>query len=287
MIKQRLQELMAKPDQLFDLALPFATQIVAALLIFFIGKWLANWLIRIVRAAMRRASVDETLGDFLGHLLYGLALTIVVVSAMHQIGVDTTSAAAVLGGAALAIGLSLQQQLSSLAAGVILIIFRPFNKNDTVEIGNGVKGVVEEIRIVHTRLRTFDNREVMIPNSAITTNTITNYTARGMRRIDLVISISYDADLLNAKQVLREIIDSEPRVLKNPAPTVAVKDLAVNSLDLNVLSWVKTADYDAVRSDQLETIKLRFNREGIALPYAAMEVTLRQKPEDVVAVRQA
>jgi small conductance mechanosensitive channel len=287
MIKQRLQELMDKPDQLFDLALPFATQIVAALLIFFIGKWLADWLIRAVRATMRRASVDETLGDFLGHVLYGLALTVVVVSAMHQIGVDTTSAAAVLGGAALAIGLSLQQQLSSLAAGVILIIFRPFNKGDAVEIGAGVKGVVEEIRIVHTRLRTLDNREVMIPNSVITTNTITNYTARGMRRIDLVISISYGADLLRTKQVLREIIDSEPRVLKNPAPTVAVKDLAATALELNVFSWVKTADYDGVRADLLEAIKLRFGHEGIALPYAAMEVTLRQKPEDAAAAKPA
>jgi small conductance mechanosensitive channel len=195
---------------------------------------------------------------------------------MHQVGIDTTSAAAVLGGAALAIGLSLQQQLSSLAAGVILIVFRPFNKGDTVEIGSGIKGVVEEIKIVHTRLRTFDNREVMIPNSSITTNTITNFTVRGMRRIDLVISISYGADLLKAKQVLRELQDTEARVLKNPAPSVGVKDLMPNSLDLNVLSWVKTADYDAVRADQLEKIKLRFERDGIALPSSSMDVTLKQ-----------
>jgi small conductance mechanosensitive channel len=139
--------------------------------------------------------------------------------------------------------------------------------------------VVEEIKIVHTRLRTFDNREVMVPNSIITTNTITNYTTRGMRRIDLVISISYDADLLKAKQVLRELIDTDPRVLKNPAPSVGVKDLSPNSLDLNVQSWVKTADYDAVRADQLEAIKLRFNREDIALPSSSMDVTLRQTPD--------
>ena len=275
-LKQRIADFMQEPDQLIELAAPFVMHVFAAILIFFAGKWLANWGIKLVRTAMRRANVDETLGDFLGNVLYGLALTVVVVSAMHQVGIDTTSAAAVLGGAALAIGLSLQQQLSSLAAGVILIIFRPFNKGDTVEIGAGIKGVVEEIKIVHTRLRTFDNREVMIPNSSITTNTITNYTVRGMRRIDLVISISYGADLLKAKQVLRELQDTETRVLKSPAPTVGVKDLMPNSLDLNVQSWVKTADYDAVRADQLEKIKLRFEREEIALPGASMEVTLKR-----------
>lgn len=278
-IKQRVADLMQEPDQLFDLAAPFVLHVFTAILIFFAGKWLANWGIKIVRSAMRRANVDETLGDFLGNVLYGLALTVVVVSAMHQVGIDTTSAAAVLGGAALAIGLSLQQQLSSLAAGVILIVFRPFNKGDTVEIGAGIKGVVEEIKIVHTRLRTFDNREVMIPNSAITTNTITNYTVRGMRRIDLVISIGYGADLLNAKQILRELQDTDKRVLKNPASSVGVAALSPTSLDLSVLSWVKTPDYDAVKGDLLEAIKLRFERDGIGLTGTgtpAMNVTIRQ-----------
>jgi len=148
-----------------------------------------------------------------------------------------------------------------------------------VEIGAGIKGVVEEIKIVHTRLRTFDNREVMVPNSAITTNTITNFTVRGMRRIDLVISISYGADLLKAKQVLRELQDTEARILKSPAPSVGVKDLAATALELSVQSWVKTADYDAVRADQLEKIKLRFDRDEIALPSAAMDVTVHQAPE--------
>ncbi|TXI81438.1 MAG: mechanosensitive ion channel family protein [Cupriavidus sp.] len=278
-IKQRIANLMQEPDQLFDLAAPYVLHVLAAILIFFVGKWLANWAVRLVRAAMRRASVDETLGDFLGNVLYGLALTVVVVSSMHQLGIDTTSAAAVLGGAALAIGLSLQQQLSSLAAGVILIIFRPFKKGDTVEIGSGIKGVVEEIKIVHTRLRSFDNREVMVPNSSITTNTIINYTARNMRRIDLVISINYSADLLKAKQILRELQDADKRILKNPASSVGVAALSPSSLDLSVLSWVKTPDYDAVKGDLLEAIKLRFERDGIGLTGTgtpAMNVTVKQ-----------
>lgn len=283
MIKQRLTELVQEPEKLVDLTWPYLLQLALALAIFFIGKRLAAWLVQLVRAAMRRAHVDDTLGDFLGNVLFGLAMTVVVLSSLHQLGIDTTSAAAVLGGAALAIGLSLQQQLSSLAAGVILIIFRPFNKGDVVEIGAGIKGVIEEIKIVHTRLRSFDNREVMVPNASITANTITNYTTRGTRRIDLVISISYGADLLRAKRVLLEIAGADPRVLKAPAPTVAVKDLSPNALDLSMLSWVKTADYDAVRADQLEAIKLRFERDGIPLPSSSMEVTLKQPPASLGA----
>ena len=274
MVTQRLIELVQKPEALLDAVLPYALQLLLALLVFYIGKRLASWLVRLLRSAMRRASVDETLGDFLGNVLYGLALTVVVISTMHQLGIDTTSAAAVLGGAALAIGLSLQQQLSSLAAGVILIIFRPFKKGDMVEVG-GVKGVVEEIKIVHTRLRTTDNREVMVPNASITSNVITNFTARGTRRIDLTIGVSYDADLLKVKQLLREILDTDKRVLKDPPPAVDVKDLSANSVDFNVWPWVHTADYWTVRADLLEMIKLRFDREGISIPYPQMDLHVR------------
>ncbi|MGH8540605.1 MAG: mechanosensitive ion channel family protein [Stenotrophobium sp.] len=269
-------------DRLMDAALPMLGQLLAAIAIFLIGKWVAEWLIKLVRLAMQRGRMDETLADFLGNVLYGLALTIVVISALHQLGVDTTSAAAVLGGAALAIGLSLQQQLSSLAAGVILIIFRPFKKGDYVEIGASgatVKGVVEEIKIVHTRLRTADNREVMVPNSSITTNTIINYSTRQLRRIELVINIGYEADLRLAKQVLLEILDGEKQVLKDPAPLVEVKDLSASSVDFNVWGWAKTADYQSVRAKLLETIKLRFDREGINMPYPQMDLHVKHLPD--------
>jgi small conductance mechanosensitive channel len=279
MIKQRLTELVQEPERLLDLVLPIALQLAAAIAIFYIGRWAVNGLIKIVRRLMHRGSVDETLADFLSNVLYGVAITIVVISALHQVGVETTSLAAMLGGAALAIGLSLQQQLSSLAAGVIIILSRPFKKGDSVEIGSGIKGNVEEIKIVHTRLRTLDNREVLVPNSSITTNTITNFTARGMRRIDLVIGISYDSDLLKTKVLLREILDNEKRVLKEPASLVEVKDLAASSVEFNVLPWVRTSDYADVRASLLETIKLRFDREKIVLPYPQMDLHVRHEPK--------
>lgn len=270
MIKKRLLELVQEPEQIVDLALPYALHLVAAVAIFFIGKWLVNALLKGLRRIMRRGSVDETLADFLSNVLYGLGIAIVVISAAHQLGVETTSLAAVLGGAALAIGLSLQQQLSSLAAGVIIILFRPFKKGDAVEAG-GVTGVVEEIKIVHTRLRTSDNREVMVPNANITSNVITNYTTRGTRRIDLVVCVSYDTDLPKAKQLIREILNGEKRVLQEPAATVGVKDLAANGVEFNVWPWVKTSDYADTRAALLEQIKVRFERERIAIPYPPLD----------------
>lgn len=274
MIKKRLMEIAQEPEQLLDLVLPYALQLVAALAIFFIGKWLVSGMMKGVRRVMHRGNVDETLADFLTNVLYGLAIAIVVISALHQVGVETTSLAAVLGGAALAIGLSLQQQLSSLAAGVIIILFRPFKKGDLVEIG-GIKGYVEEIKIVHTRMRTTDNREVMVPNASVTSNIITNFTTRGTRRIDLVISVSYDSDLLKAKLLIREILSNDKRVLKDPVAAVDVKDLGTHAVEFNVWPWVRNADYWDTRATLLEQIKLRFDREGIVIPYPPLDAAAR------------
>lgn len=265
-------------DQLLALALPAALKLFAAILIFFIGKWLSVWLVKLMRLAMSRGRMDETLSDFLSNILYGLALTVVIFSALHQLGVETTSAAAVLGGAALAIGLSLQQQLSSLAAGVILIMFRPFKKGDFVEIGSGVKGTVEEIKIVHTRMRTSDNRELIVPNSAITSNNIINYSVRQQRRVELLIGIGYDSDLLRAKQLLHEIVAETKGVLKLPETMINVSELGASSVDFNVWCWVQTADYALIRGNLLEAIKLRFDREGINIPYPQMDLHVRELP---------
>jgi small conductance mechanosensitive channel len=211
---------------------------------------------------MRRGRVDDTLADFLANVLYGLAIAVVVMSALAQVGVDTTSAAAVMGGAALAIGLSLQGQLASFAAGVIIILFRPFKKGDLVEIA-GVKGVVEEIKIISTQLRTLDNRELIVPNSTITTNIINNHTARATRRLDLVVAIAYEANLLKAKQVIEEILSAEARVLKSPAPTVQIKALTESSVQLQVQPWTRTGEAGDVEPALLEAIKLRFDAEGV------------------------
>ncbi|MFP5357366.1 MAG: mechanosensitive ion channel family protein [Gammaproteobacteria bacterium] len=247
-------------------ALPLLGSLLAAIATFFIGKWIAQRLIKLLRAAMRKAHMDDTLADFLSNLLYGVALAVVIIAAMGHLGVETTSAAAILGGAALAIGLSLQGQLSSLAAGVMLIIFRPFKKGDFVQIG-GTTGIVDEIKIIYTVMKTLDNQVVVVPNANITTQTITNFSALPTRRIDLTVGIGYGSDLRKAKQLLEEIINTEPRRLEDPAPTVQVKELADNSVNFAVRLWVNSGDWWATRCDLTERIKLSFDEHGIEIPF--------------------
>jgi small conductance mechanosensitive channel len=247
-------------------ALPLLGSLLAAIATFFIGKWIAQRLIKLLRAAMRKAHMDDTLADFLSNLLYGVALAVVIIAAMGHLGVETTSAAAILGGAALAIGLSLQGQLSSLAAGVMLIIFRPFKKGDFVQIG-GTTGIVDEIKIIYTVMKTLDNQVVVVPNANITTQTITNFSALPTRRIDLTVGIGYDSDLRKAKQLLEEIINTEPRRLEDPAPTVQVKELADNSVNFAVRLWVNSGDWWTTRCDLTERIKLSFDEHGIEIPF--------------------
>ena len=267
--------LLTQSEKFAELGGMFLIKLTVAISIFYFGKWAAEALVKLVRLGMKRSDVDETLRDFLANVLYGVLIVLVIVTALTQLGVETTAAAAVLGGAALAIGLSLQSQLSSLAAGVILILFRPFKKGDFVEIG-GAKGFVEEIKIVHTRLRATDNRELTVPNSSITTQTITNYTARGLRRVEFLLGIGYDADLRKAKHVLLETLIADARVLKQPVPTVEIQTLAGSSVDLDVWAWVKTDDYADARPALLEAIKLRLDAEGITIPYPQMDVHLRK-----------
>jgi small conductance mechanosensitive channel len=253
-------------EHLAAVGLPLLGSLLAAIATFFIGKWIAQRLIKLLRAAMRKAHMDDTLADFLGNLLYGVALAVIIIAAMGHLGVETTSAAAILGGAALAIGLSLQGQLSSLAAGVMLIMFRPFKKGDFVQIG-GTTGVVDEIKIIYTVMKTLDNQLVVVPNANITTQTITNFSALPTRRIDLTVGIGYGSDLRKAKQLLEEIINSEPRRLEDPAPTVQVKELADNSVNFAVRLWVNSGDWWATRCDLTERIKLSFDEQGIEIPF--------------------
>ena len=272
---KQLQEYWTHSEKLADLAAAGALRLVIAIAIFFAGKWLAQALLKLVQLGMRRASVDETLTGFLGHVLYGLALVIIIFTALSQLGVNTATAAAMLGGAALGIGLSLQAQLASFAAGVVIILFRPFNKGDYVEI-SGQRGVVEEIKMVSTQLRTLDNKMLIVPNSSITSNIITNFTARPTRRIDITLALPYEADLRRAKQVLEEVLNAEARVLKSPPPAVQVKSLTAAAVELSVWPWVQTPERTDVEAALLEAIKLRFDDEGIVL--ASLPVRVEFKP---------
>lgn len=261
-----LLDRLSDTEALVTTGLPLVLNVVAALATFFIGKWVIKGLIALLRRMMRRANTDETLASFLSNVLYGVGLAIVIISALGHLGVDTTSAAAVLGGAALAIGLALQGQLSSLAAGVILIIFRPFKRGDFVEIG-GTMGVVDEVKIIHTTMKTLDNQVVIVPNSNITTQTITNYSALPTRRIDLTVGIGYGSDLRKAKRLLEKMLAEEDRILPEPAPTVQVKELADNSVNFAFRGWTKSSDWWGTRCDLTERIKLVFDAEDIEIPF--------------------
>ena len=249
----------------------YGWQIVGAIAILIIGRIVVGILTGIVRRLMTKANVDETLTRFACGLSRGLLMTFVIIAAIRALGVETTSFIAILGAAGLAIGLALQSSLSNFASGVMLIMFRPFKRGDYVEAG-GVSGVVEEVAIFNTVLKTPDNRKVIVPNGDIVGGAITNYSAHETRRIDLVMGIGYDDDLKKAKQILERILSEDERILKDPASTVAVSELADSSVNFVVRPWVKTADYWAVYFDLTEKVKLTFDAEGISIPYPQQDV---------------
>ncbi|WP_293368734.1 mechanosensitive ion channel domain-containing protein [Nevskia sp.] len=267
-------EKLKSPEHWLALGLPVLAKIAIALLIFYFGRYVVRAAVGVLRQVMQRGKADPTLTGFLCNVAYGVGYALVVISALGQIGINTNSMAAVVGGAALAVGLALQGQLSAFAAGVLLILFRPFKVGDFVDAG-GIKGTVEEIKIIHTILRTADNQEVIVPNNAITTATITNYTARKTRRLDITIGIDYEADLKLAKTLLEELLVQHPKVLKSPAPQVQVRALGASSVDFAIWPWVATEEWFEVQCDLLEQIKLRFDAAGIVIPYPQMDLHLR------------
>lgn len=244
----------------------YGLKVVIAIAIFVIGKWVAKRVVNLLKKMMTKAKIDDTLVTFAGNVMYGLALAFVVIAALSQLGVETTSLAAVLAAAGLAVGLALQGSLSNLAAGVMIILFRPFKNGDYIE-GGGTAGTVEEISIFTTMLKTPDNRQVIVPNNQITSDVITNYSAKSERRVDLVIGVGYGDDLSKVKKSLEKIIKAEKRVLKDPEPVIAVSELADSSVNLVVRPWVKSEDYWAVRWDLTEAIKTTFDKEGISIPF--------------------
>jgi small conductance mechanosensitive channel len=214
--------------------------------------------------------------SFLSNIAYTALLAVIVLAALEQLGVNTTSALAILGAAGLAVGLALKDSLASFAAGVMLIVFRPFKLGDFVEAG-GVSGVVEEIRVFHTMLKTGDNREITMPNAQVYGGTITNYSARETRRIDLVIGIGYGDDIKKARDLISQVIEADKTVLTDPAPTIMLLELGASSVDFAVRPWVKSGDYWTTRAALLEAIKTTFDKEGISIPYPQQDIHLFQE----------
>ena len=249
----------------------YALKFAAALAILIIGMWVAKGIRAGIRRMMDKRSVDPTITRFLSSLVYIGMMAFVVLAALGQLGIQTTSFIAVLGAAGLAIGLALQGSLSNFAAGFMLVAFRPFKVGDFIE-GAGIAGSVEEIQIFSTRLKTPDNKIIIVPNSKIFDDAITNYSAEATRRVDLVAGVSYEADLSKVKSVLEEIVTSNDLVLKDPPHQIAVSELADNSVNLVVRVWTNTADYWTVHFGLTESIKTRFDAEGIGIPYPQRDV---------------
>ena len=252
---------------------PYAVNIALALVIFIVGKWLANTLTNVVVKLLQRSRMDDILISFVTSISKTILLLFVAIAALNQLGIDTTSLIAFLGAAGLAVGLALQNSLQNFAAGVMLIVFRPFKAGDFVELA-GVAGVVENIGIFSSVLRTGDNRELIIPNGAIYGGIITNYSARSTRRVDMVFGVDYGDDLRAAKALLRSIILADERVLSEPEPVIAVSELADSSVNFIVRPWVNNSDYWPVLWDTTEKVKLEFDAQGLSIPFPQMDIHL-------------
>ena len=246
-------------------------KIIAALAVLIVGIWLAKGVKKAVAKLMQKRGVDATLIGFVTSLLYVALQVIVVIAALEKLDVKTASFVAIIGAAGLAVGLALQGSLSNFASGVLMIIFKPIAIDDFVDV-NGVTGVVVEIGIFTTVLKTPDNKKVIIPNASVTGANIVNYDANGFRRVDLVAGIGYGDDIDKAKKVIEDILAADDRVLKDPAPTVAVVEMADSSVNLVVRPWVVGADYWGVYFDTTEAIKKSFDKEGISIPFPQRDV---------------
>lgn len=258
-----------------DYAIPWGINIAMAIAIYVIGRLVVGFLLSVFRRLMAKSKYDNMLVDFLESILSAILMLFVIVASLDQLGVDTTSLVAILGAAGLAIGLSLQDSLKNFAAGVMLLVFKPFKAGDFVEAA-GTAGSVKKIGIFTSILNTPDNKEIIVPNGKIYGDNITNYSAKDTRRVDMVVGIGYDADLLKAKTILQEMVKEDERILDEPAPTVAVSELADSSVNFVVRPWVNSPDFWAVKWSFTEKVKLRFDEEGISIPFPQMDVHLHK-----------
>jgi small conductance mechanosensitive channel len=259
--------------------LDFAINLVTAIVIFYVGRLVVRILTRGIRKVMEAQDIDQTLVSFVSNLASMVLLTVVIIAAVGALGVQTTSFIAILGAAGLAIGLALQGSLSNFAAGVLIVLFRPYKVGDWIEAA-GISGSVEEVQILTTILKTGDNKQVIVPNAQIMDSIITNYSANDRRRVDMVIGVSYEDDLDKVRSTLEEIIAAEERVLDDPACTIAVSELADSSVNFVVRPWVKTSDYWGVKFDLTEAIKKRFDKDGISFPFPQQDVHLYRASSD-------
>jgi small conductance mechanosensitive channel len=254
----------------------YGLRVIGAIVLLIVGRMVAGFIRRAVRKGLERAEMDATLVPFLSKGVYYLVLAVVVIAVLQLFGVQTTSLVAVLGAAGLAVGLALQGTLSNFAAGVMLLIFRPFRVGDFVDVG-GTAGSVEEIGIFSTTLKSPDNVKIVVPNSQVYGQTIKNFNGFETRRVDMVMGISYDDDIQRALDTITGIVTKDERVLADPAPLVAVSNLGDSSVDIVVRPWCKGADYWALKFDLTRQLKEGLEAAGCSIPYPQRDVHLFQK----------
>lgn len=264
----------------------YGLKVLAALVIFLVGKWFARKGADIVKKMMIKAKMDATLVHFLGSIIYILSVAFVTIAALSQIGIETTSLAAIIAAAGLAIGLAMQDSLSNLAAGVMLIFFKPFKAGDYIEAA-GTAGTVKSVSIFTTTMTTPDNTNIIVPNGNVISGNIQNFSAQKTRRIDLVIGVGYDDDLKKVRKTLEEVLSKEPRILKDPAPVIAVSELADSSVNFVVRPWVKTTEYWPTRFDLIEAIKTTFDKKDISIPYPQRDVHVHANDDVIDAAKKA
>lgn len=246
-----------------------------ALLIFVIGRWILGLVVGLIKKVLTGRGVEPTLVGFLANILHIAGLAMILIAAIGQMGVDTTSFAAVLGAAVFAIGFALQGSLANFAAGVMIIFFRPFKVGDFVEAG-GTSGIVMEITVFSTIMRTGDNKKVIVPNASMTGGNIVNYSANDTRRVDLTFGIGYGDDIKKAKEVMQKVCDADERILKDPAVTIGLVELGADSVNFVCRPWCKTSDYWGVLFDLNESMKNAFDENDISIPYPQRDVHLHE-----------
>jgi small conductance mechanosensitive channel len=277
--QETVQTVIAEPtigEKIIDAVASYGMDVIAAILILVIGLWIAKKLKSIFVGILEKKGTEPTLVGFFSGLLYGALVVFVVIAAIGKLGVQTTSFVAVIGAAGLAIGLALQGSLSNFASGVLLIIFKPFVAGNFIKAG-GEAGIVVEVGILTTELKTPDNVKIIMPNSQILGGSITNFSAHDTRRVDMVVGVGYGDDLNKAKQIMEDLIAADERVLKEPAPQVAVSNLGDSSVDFVVRPWVNAADYWTFKFDFTKAVKEKFDEEGVSIPFPQRDVHLFQE----------
>ena len=265
-------------NSLIEIGSSIGISLLLALVILIIGRQLVKLVLRLITVALEKSNVEDTVRIFVTNLLNTLLMILVFIAAINQLGIETTSIIAVLGAAGLAIGLALQGSLANFAAGILIVIYRPYKVGDYIEAGNHA-GTVKDIQIFSTVLKTPDNKIVVVPNGSIMNGSIVNYSDQDTRRVDLIISCSYEDDIDKVRSVLEDILKKEKRILKDPKPQIAVAELADSSVNFIFRPWVKRTDYLPVYYSLLEEVKKRFDKEGISIPYPQSDVHIRNHKE--------